>query len=392
MIAKDRRIVLLASTKLLQSDMDRYSLEELLDLGYQVATVDAAQLVDQEAYERIPAAALSDSRMESVTLTTYRELDAYLAAHPKDYYFLMFDYYYEVRKIYDLLTKHNVDYGNITTALTDSAFRPEDYGHGVKDFDFGRLSPEKWKRIWFNRVTRKSGRHKPANFQLIGGWHNVDQIWENCCCKKGITRQIYIRSFDYERFLKATPFDNGGKPYAVFLDQYMPYHPDFKDYSIWKIRIPDDEYFKEMHDILDVIRNRYGMEVIIAGHPRGSYEDHPDVWKGCRILYGQSAELVKSASLVMTHFSNAITFAAMAHKPAMLLNIPLWDQSLHFTSSCRLWGEMLGAPVVRTGADLHESFDYSIDEATYQTFNNKFTQSREADDRLFWEIAMDEIQ
>lgn len=392
MFSKDRRIVLLASTKLLQSDIDRYALDELLEMGYHIATLDASQIVDKEAFDRIPAAGLHDERIESELVQSYQELDEYLKNHRRDYYFLMFDYYYEVRKIYDLLTKYDVDYGNITTALTDSAFTSDDYGHGVKDFDFGRLSVDKWKRIWFNRIVRRIGLHKPANFQLIGGKYHMDQVWKNCCCKKGVTRQILIRSYDYERFLRAKPYDNNGKPYAVFLDQYMPYHPDFKDYSIWKIHIPEKEYFEQMHDILDVIRNRYGMEVIIAGHPRGSYEDHPDVWKGCKVVYGKSAELAKNASLIMTHFSQAITFSAMAHKPAMLLNIPLWDQSLHFTGSCRLWGEMLGAPVIRYGADLHETFDYQVNEERYASFKQDFTQSRDADERRFWEIAMDEIE
>ena len=392
MIATDREIVFLAVTPLLESVIGRYSINELYDMGYKIHMVDMTRVIDSEVADRINAKPLQDERYPLELLSTYAEVDAFVSAHQEAYFFMLFDYYYEVRKIYDILTKYDVDYGNVSTALTDSGFRPEMYGGGLKSFDFSRLTPEKWKRIYFNRFVRTHSPHKPANFMLVGGWNNCDQIWKNCNCKEGVTKQIYIRSFDYERFLHTDAYDNGGKPYAVFLDQFMPYHPDFKDYKKWHIHIPEKEYFEQVHEIFDVIRNVYGLEIIIAAHPRGSYEPYGDVWKGCKVLYGKSAELAKNASLVMTHFSNAITFAAMADKPAMLLNIPLWDQNDHFTNSCRLWGEMLGAPVVRYAKDMHETFDYKVDEEKYNEFRHNFTQSRDAGDtRSFWEIAMSEI-
>ena len=162
MISKDREIIFLAVTPILQSAIGRYSIDELYDMGYTIRMVDMTRVIDPEVAERINAKPLSDERFPLDVLSTYHEVDCFIAEHKSAYFFMLFDYYYEVRKIYDILTKYDVDYGNVSTALTDSGFRPEMYGGGLRSFDFSLLTPEKWMRIYFNRFVRTSCHYTVA--------------------------------------------------------------------------------------------------------------------------------------------------------------------------------------------------------------------------------------
>jgi len=388
MLEKNRPIAFLAATPVVANTKERFAMGQLVDMGYEVSVIDVSAIVDAQVTAKVTVERMEDNQIQTKYFDHIYQLETYLAAHPDTYYFLLFDYYYEVRKIYDLLTKYDVDYGNVSTALTDCLVMTKADGKRRLGGLLFRFSPKKWSRIYFNRVTRRSGKHKPSNFLLIGGRNGMDDVWNNCCCKEGITKQIYIRSFDCERFRNTEGYDAEGKPYAVFLDQGLPFHPDFIHSDE---HIDAEKYFREVHDIFDVIRNRYGMEIIIAAHPRINYADKGDVWKGCPVVYGQSPQLVKNASLVMTHMSNSITFAVMADKPALILQLPAWDRGYHVRQMCQYWSKQLDAPIIRTGADLHEQMDYQPNEEAYDKTRYLYTESCENDNRSFWEIAVSQI-
>jgi hypothetical protein len=147
-----------------------------------------------------------------------------------------------------------------------------------------------------------------------------------------------------------------------------------------------------MHDIFDVIRNRYGIEIIIAAHPRVNYADKGDVWKGCKVVYGQSPQLVKNATLAMTHTSGSIAFAMMAEKPALILLPPQVEKGYYHRQICDYWSKLLDAPIIRRGADLHDTMDYVVNEEAYKKANYLYTESCDGDTRSFWEIATSEME
>ncbi len=389
MLDKNREIVFLAATRVIANTKERFAIGELIDLGYKVTIIDLAQIIDPEAAAKVTLPCLQDEEIETKYFDHIFQFETFVQAHPKAYYFLLFDYYYEVRRVYDILTKYDVDYGNVSTALTDSLYQPSAKGETrLSNLKF-RLSPERWRRILFNRVIRKSGRHKPTRFILVGGRNGEESLWNNCCTRQDVTKKIYIRSFDYERFLNMEAYNSADRPYAVFLDQGMPYHPDFLHSDEY---VNPERYFEEIHEIFDVIRNQYGLDIIIAAHPRINYEDKGDVWRGCKVVYGQSPQLVKSATLVMTHTSNSITFAVMANKPALILLLPDWEHGYHNRQMCEYWSKQLAAPIIRTGEDLHERMDYQPDKKAYEQVRYLFTDSCNGDSRKFWEIALDEIE
>ena len=55
------------------------------------------------------------------------------------------------------------------------------------------------------------------------------------------------------------------------LDNYLPFHPDFGTGSL----IEPEEYYVPLCHFFDHLERKYDVRIVIAAHPRSSYETHP---------------------------------------------------------------------------------------------------------------------
>lgn len=140
-----------------------------------------------------------------------------------------------------------------------------------------------------------------------------------CCSLKGknndINREkIRINPFDYDNYLKLknryTNLING--KYCVFLDQFMPYHPDF----ILNTSNPINAkvYFRNLYDFFKLIQKTFNIEVVIAAHPTANY-DKRNIFNEFRVIKYSTAELVKDCEFVIAHDSLSINLAVLFDKP-----------------------------------------------------------------------------
>lgn len=131
-------------------------------------------------------------------------------------------------------------------------------------------------------------------------------------------QMIAINSFDYEYTCRLQeqpdiPDLEFGR-FAVFLDQYYPYHPDIR-IDKGKTLTPS-QYYNSLNQFFNHIEKILGMEVVIAAHPKAVYQNHEF---GNRKLYKYyTAELVKASGLVIAHDSMSISFAILYHRPLIL--------------------------------------------------------------------------
>ena len=128
---------------------------------------------------------------------------------------------------------------------------------------------------------------------------------------------------DYETFLAAEAILNNQR-YVVFLDQYYPYHPEFKyiysDLELEKIAV---NYYRSLNAFFSKIEKYYDCKVIIAAHPYADYSKNP--FEGRMIFTYKSAELVKYSYAVCMHSSCAISFAMLADKPLCIMTCEAWE-------------------------------------------------------------------
>jgi len=118
-----------------------------------------------------------------------------------------------------------------------------------------------------------------------------------------------------------------GKPvdsnkYLVFIDQYIPYHPDYIARGI-NLDFTPETYYNELNSALKCISEKTGLEVHIAAHPRRMSNDDFEF----PVHYNTTSSLVKHSSLVVAHYSTAINFVAIHNKPVVFLSSDLFKKN-----------------------------------------------------------------
>jgi hypothetical protein len=167
----------------------------------------------------------------------------------------------------------------------------------------------KAKHFLFPRIPYKTLGVTPATFQVLGGSMSVHHSYpvdEN-------TKTIWSHHPDYESYMQAI-LDKSGPivagPYCVFLDEYLPLHPDYA----YNGKVPPynpNEYYATMRKFFDRIEQTHKVQVVVALHPRAQVSNY-----GKRtVCQGNTALLVKHCDFVITHASNSVNFAVLFKKP-----------------------------------------------------------------------------
>ena len=156
----------------------------------------------------------------------------------------------------------------------------------------------------------------PASIIIIGGEKSIGM---NPYPVNKATRRLWAHTFDYDIFLRER--DSTGTPskkYNVFLDEYLPFHPDFLTMGIG-YPLPPEDYYPALGNFLKVLEEKTGAETLIAAHPRSSYESMPDFFSGRPLFKGKTSLLVKNANLVIAHMSTSVNFAVLYRKPIVFI-------------------------------------------------------------------------
>ena len=128
-------------------------------------------------------------------------------------------------------------------------------------------------------------------------------------------RVVHVNHFDVDA-ANAEPSFEGEGGGMVFLDEYLPHHPD------WSISggftVDAERYYDRTCKFFDRVEKETGKKVVIAAHPKSLYNE--ESFRGRAIYYHKTSELVKNADAVFTHASTAVSFAVIYSKPVYLLS------------------------------------------------------------------------
>ena len=130
-------------------------------------------------------------------------------------------------------------------------------------------------------------------------------------------KKIYLCHFDYDIYLKHKIKKNGKKKkkFAVFLDQFLPFHSGQNYIGTASKNIDHKIYYRNLELFFQKFEKKYNIEVIIAAHPRSNYKKNKFIKKGRKFFINKTAELVKNSSITFTHHSLGMNFAVLFKKP-----------------------------------------------------------------------------
>ncbi|WP_292369148.1 hypothetical protein [Methanoregula sp. UBA64] len=135
------------------------------------------------------------------------------------------------------------------------------------------------------------------------------------------THFLWAHALDYDRFLmenKQNLRDDILK--GVFLDDYLPFHPDFNYMGI-EYPITPEEYYPKICAFFSRLEHELNCKITIAAHPRSHYDELPDYFEGRPIIKGNTVQLVRDSQYVITHMSTALNFAILYQKPIIFVTM-----------------------------------------------------------------------
>lgn len=380
-----KEFIIVFAVKPTQLHIKRFSLEELLLCQNKVIILDMGKLLMPIEYKLTPDNPIYDPRFEYVKVENRKDADNFFSIHNHSLYFLQFSDYYEVRYVYKLLTKYNIEYGYLYSAQSDFNINQ------IKQIK--KKNREKRVVSWhyiksgiYYRYTRKLFKCKPASFMIFGGSLNENYLIERGNCSTE-TQRIYIWSLNYENFLLHDIYINS-KQYCVFLDQYLPFHRDMRGKKI----LNADSYYCELREIFRKIENTFSVEVIIAAHPSADYRGKESLFDGFKIEYGITAELVKGAKFVLAQYSNAFSYAIMAKKPILLIENRTVEQYKEASKYIEILASYLNIKIIHDSGDIEESL-LAINSKRYDELRKLIIKGKcEYDEQKFrfWNIFFQE--
>lgn len=269
-----------------------------------------------------------------------------------------------------------------------------------KAYHFRRISkifnPRKLGNYIIQRIPTTLLGVNPATFILAEG-QKCDFARPGVTSK---TKVIRTHALDYDIYLRLERQNVGALVegnIAVFLDNYLPHHPDCL-FSGTKSPVTSKIYYAELRKFFDAVERMSGLKVVVAAHPRSKYEEiEGELFGSRRIISGKTAELVKQADLILTTFSTSISFGVLYKKPILFMTtdeINLDRSSYDYRNYIYELASLLGRQTVNISREIPKKSDivHKIDLEKYNDYVNDYIKIGSSEQEFHPQIVSNVIK
>lgn len=210
------------------------------------------------------------------------------------------------------------------------------------------------------------------------------------------THIIPACTLDYDLYLQQKlSIDSQYEGYIIFLDEYLPFHSDYLHMGV-PVPCKPEEYYPPLVDFFQTIESALNSKVVIAAHPRSSYEDHLDYFGGRKVLRGMTSKLVKQCKCVIAHGSTALNFAVLYEKPALFVTLNILQNYKHdqLGKFYELMANTLGKELINLDEprNIDWQAELEIDHAAYRMYHDSYIKSPLAPEKPCWQIFADYVK
>lgn len=203
------------------------------------------------------------------------------------------------------------------------------------------------------------------------------------------THLIPAHDFDYDNYLRfLSEHTPDCENFAVFLDQYVPYHSDLANSGLKPI--DPHEYYSQLNVFFDEFEKHTGCTVSIAAHPKADYSTQMNIFNGRQFFSNQTIDLVARCKAVILHDSSALSYAVLFNKPMVFITT---DSILagQGTFSTRI-AEYFNSRIINIDSDSY-SFDdvFQIKFHEYEKYKRQYLKSVASPDRISWDLLIDHL-
>lgn len=223
--------------------------------------------------------------------------------------------------------------------------------------------------------------------------YNIDNIVTRFCCTDlGENKNIvYINNFDYEEYYNNKEECLINYRYWLFIDQYIPYHPDYKINN--SKTIDAATYYYKLEQFFECIQKTYGVKVIIAEHPKANYDKNKHFVNFKRIK-GKTCTLVKYADYVLLHDSLSVSFPILYGKPIVHIYTNEFNDIYITMDRIKTLSNILGSRIFNIDTDNIQDLEYKNIDINYKKYNfykYKYLTSKETEDKKNIDIIVNEF-
>lgn len=303
-----RKVIYVSYVRLTENvARDRY-VDHLIEKGAKVEYWDLVPLLFGE---------LNDGGSKAAnylrTPRTYDEIEAMLRLPENEdaYYVMLIHYEGRFARLFRLLSKYDCRMLSMSWGALPIRGRG---GRLRQSFSALFTSPLRLLEKALNKVRaaayRKLNLIKPFDIVFAAG-----QVL--MASKHHAVKVVPINLADYDHYMRVK-FEECRiveGHYAVFLDVFLPGHPDLK--VVGRAAVNPQAYYASLNRFFLLLEVKYGVKVVVAAHPKADYSNNP--FQGRDIYRDLTAKLVKDADFVVSHHSTSISYAVLNHKPIVFV-------------------------------------------------------------------------
>jgi len=208
-----------------------------------------------------------------------------------------------VKNVFKIFTKYNS-----TTAVFGRNMFPLPQGKSVSLLSrLKHLNVLNYAKNLIARKQKRIGSLKGYDIIFIGGelgWKGIGNIEYDEVSKAELVK---INSDDYDTYLRhVDDLSIIEGEYILFLDEYLPLHPDTVLFDIKNIK--PEHYYPELCAFFNRVEQQFNMPIIIAAHPKALQYKKQDYFEGRKVIFDKTAVLSKFANFVLAHDTTSINY------------------------------------------------------------------------------------
>lgn len=179
--------------------------------------------------------------------------------------------------------------------------------------------------------------------------------------------------------------------YAVFLDDYLPYHTDLQ--LVGLPMLTPSLYYSSINRFFESLEKEFGIEIVVAAHPKARYEKNE--FMGRKVFYGQTAVLMKDTEFCISHHSTSVSYAVLNRKPIFFVYTDQMMILYRTTIVASIYGiaNYLNAPVINIDSAVNSSLAPipEVDVACFDAYKYNFLTTPESENVKTEEILIREL-
>lgn len=385
------KVIFFTEVPFIQRDYDRFGIETFQQNGFETEVWDFTPFLHPQVYHANKSPDLVFYKGYRSFLTQTEALRAISTLTPQCFVICFIGYSFYSFQVYRALAKNNIKYGVFSCALPSvlrNANRLTALLHRLKKL-LALNSLMLYVSAQFRKILRRIPYSyvgiKPATLIFAGG----ERYWEYLEYPVNSQSEIvWVHHWDYDLYLKEIQQPAKVDPkIGVFLDEYIPFHPDIAMLGI-PLAISAEEYYPLMCRFFDFLETTYGVQIVIAAHPRSRYENHPDYFGGRPVIRGKTIELCRTSGFLMTHHSTAINFAVLFNKPAIFITMDKFQQSPPDRTWIETMASALGKGIININnfTTINWEEELKVDEELYREYRNSYIKKDGSDELSFGQI------